>query len=168
MITRLFRKVLARLFATPTRAFSQASGDPCSVSSSDSSAPRYAALELLRACKADPRAKCMYDVLRGGLKWSDETPPGDGCPAFEVVCRLVAHRATITVDGAARPGDELWTEARRVAPNWPGFDPRRSGAADRRLLRMIKRHEPECILEFERSLDLIDAQDQTTRGSTVR
>lgn len=83
---------------------------------------------LLEALPFDPSAALGYDMLAGGVVWSDELPE------FDVVCRVhqwdtiryvLRYRTTLILGEPEEAFREYWDEARRQFPRWPGFDERR-------------------------------------------
>jgi hypothetical protein len=110
-------------------------------------------------------AEFYYDVLSGGLLWTDETPDLSGLPAgtFEGLRGVLWHRIALILggpvkgDGAGSPeardlfpnwslqtqandNEALWSEAERLFPNWPGFTlSRRSSELGERYIELKSR-----------------------------
>jgi hypothetical protein len=99
-------------------------------------------LEMLAAkldrLVADPQARLSYDQFAGGLVWSDELPQWgppvyvDGAPNIAGLGEfraLLNHRQALILEEPATRFADLWSQARQMCPNWPGFLPARQDPA---------------------------------------
>jgi hypothetical protein len=97
---------------------------------------------ILRGLRRSPEATISYCVMSDALIWSDETPEFRVPGTFKDwhVLRFVFHYRTQLIlgepeqrdpdpDGLARlifaESRDAWHEARRLFPEWPGFQPER-------------------------------------------
>ena len=73
---------------------------------------------------ADPQASVCYDMLSGGIRWTDETR--DETP-FEVISALrqLWNLRTHSMRNNREPQHRMWDECLRLFPNWVGFLPER-------------------------------------------
>ncbi|HYV36999.1 MAG TPA: hypothetical protein VE988_14935 [Gemmataceae bacterium] len=81
----------------------------------------------------DPQARMGYDMLAGGLYWSDEIPawsfdglePGQYPPGFGQYRALLNYRSSLIYGEPREKFRELWEQALVLCPNWPGLLPSR-------------------------------------------
>jgi hypothetical protein len=89
------------------------------------------ALAILRQTQFDPQAALGYELLSGGVTWSDE-----GLIEFAAVCRdkgcgyaghALAYRTSL-IEGKPRENLRFaWEELKTRCPEWIGFRPERTG-----------------------------------------
>lgn len=83
---------------------------------------------LLNDLKASPDAAPLYDLMSGGLLWTDEFPDFRALrkiPGWGVVRLLFRFRTTLIL---GEPDAELrfcWEAGQALFPGWPAFDPGR-------------------------------------------
>jgi len=115
-------------------------------------------IHLLAACEHDPAAACQYDVMAGGLVWSDEVPsPGDHAPNLRSSVHLrsvIAYRASLTLGQPRVELESDWNELRQLLPNWPGFREERVHGPAERLLKIHKYKEAKLLDQALGELDL--------------
>jgi hypothetical protein len=76
----------------------------------------------LNACKPDPKAECFFEVVSGGLIWTDERP------SFEVDAEelgalriLWSYRTSLLLGKPRAEFQRVWDAAFALSPHWPGF-----------------------------------------------
>src|SRR4051794_10498696 len=83
---------------------------------------------FLRGLTSSPTATVSFELLSGGLLWSDEFP-GDpawyGVENWDIIRFVLNYRTSLILGEPAAGGREIWEEARRLFPDWPGFAPER-------------------------------------------
>lgn len=85
-----------------------------------------------------PAAKVFYEIMSGGLVWSDET--NRGSTPVKVVWelrKLWAYRTQLILNDG-EPDDEFWDRCLELFPNWVGFLPAR------------RKPTPELLAEYRR------------------
>ena len=86
--------------------------------------------ERMRALKPAPDAALFYELMSDALVWNDEIPDlekGD-LRDFHCLRFVFRYRTTVMMGRPDERYQPLWEEARRLFPDWPGFDPRRQTA----------------------------------------
>ena len=109
-------------------------------------APQLNQLPLVQA------VDCFYEVLSGGLLWKDEIPDLTGYPpgTFEALRGVIRYRTTLILGEPDQQYQELWSEAQRLFPKWPGFiDARRSVE----LRHMCMQLKDAAVKEMDRMFD---------------
>jgi hypothetical protein len=85
----------------------------------------------LNQLRADPSARVGYELMSGGLIWSDELPPlGEAEPGECTCLRAIWRFRSSLIMGA--PEDRFrpaWQEAQKLFPLCPGFLPQRQNAS---------------------------------------
>ncbi|HEY1190830.1 MAG TPA: hypothetical protein VGE74_24580 [Gemmata sp.] len=115
------------------------------------------ALAVLNEQQYDPTAKGSYELLSGGLIWSNKFPPS-GSAEWQLIVPnylhryLIAARAAVTLSDGATGFRPIWEQVLRGAPNWPGLQPERHGEAARKRLLAAKRREARCFAEIEQQM----------------
>ena len=131
-------------------------------------------LELLGAkldkLAVDPRASMSYDLLAGGLVWSDEIPACDLAAAQEIPFpglgqfrALLNHRNSLILGESGKRFQDVWERALRLCPNWPGFISARQEPA----LAQEARSRSEAARRSFEELDERYQKQQQTRASTT-
>jgi hypothetical protein len=113
-----------------------------------------AALAVMNRQTADPAAVSSYDVMSGGLHWSDEF---DALTAQEkntvlegwAFRYLLGYRASITLGEERAEFRPVWEQVSEHAPNWPGLRPERWGENARRRLLAAQRGRPRCVEDLD-------------------
>lgn len=86
----------------------------------------------LDGLRFNPDARFFFEMLSGGVVWSDELPP-DSASTEEAIAsalRGIWHYRTSLILGA--PVERFkasWEAAQSAFPNWPGFHPSRRDTA---------------------------------------
>src|SRR5438105_8031694 len=98
------------------------------------------ALAVLNKMLFDPTACGSFELMSGGLIWSDEFPP-PGAPGWAAISPnwvsrfLLAYRASITLGEERAELRPVWDQVVKQAANWPGLRPERRGVPALRLLK---------------------------------
>jgi hypothetical protein len=112
------------------------------------------ALVILDRMPFDPMARGRFELMSGGLIWSDEFPPsgsseGELVRAQWVYRYLIAYRRALTLVEDRVAFLPIWEQVVRGAPNWPGLRPERRGERAARRLRAALRRQDKCLTQFE-------------------
>ncbi len=88
----------------------------------------------------DINARCSFDLLAGGLGWSDECPPIEMYEGLVLEAHrdLIAHRASLTLGTPINDTQPFWDQMLKECPSWPGF------RAERRSVELRAELE-ECL-----------------------
>ncbi len=81
----------------------------------------------MRDLKPAPQASVFYELMSDALVWSDEIPDletGD-VRVYHCLRFVFRYRTTLMLNAPDERFRALWEEARKLFPDWPGFDPRR-------------------------------------------
>jgi hypothetical protein len=77
----------------------------------------------------DPEAKISYELLSGGLTWSDELADLKkvelGHQDNFVMHALWAYRTSLIKEKPRYELKEIWEQVKKNYPNWPGFQKER-------------------------------------------
>ena len=133
---------------------------------------------LMRDLIPSPLATVSYDVMSDSLIWSDEIPDIRILSKVEGwgILRFVLHyRTTGLILGDLSPEQfvgltpeqyrDLWDEAGRLFPGWPGFAPERCSPDHRLAYYFLSAPSKRELDEIWRELD---EQTQTTRSGEAR
>jgi hypothetical protein len=125
---------------------------------SKAAAARMAELApFLRELRPSPNATISYDLFADALWWSDERPE-DGY-GFDRMRSLLHYRTSIILgQRPVRFDEEEWNAARRLFPEWPGFDPRRSVPEHRSLLESFRAEAERSFEELEGEMAEFDEE----------
>lgn len=87
----------------------------------ESLAPKIGSLQV------DPNARVHYELMSGGLAWTDELPALEKMSLNEigVVRALWSFRSSLILGSPKEKYRALWEDSHRWFPNWPGFIPAR-------------------------------------------
>ena len=113
-----------------------------------------AALAILNRQVYDPTAKCDYEIMSGGLLWSDEFPQ-IGSPEWPVFAHnwvyrfLLAYRASITMGEENALFRPVWQQAIHHAPNWPGLRAERRDKPVQHFLIMEKQRFTQELQDYQ-------------------
>src|SRR5438046_689514 len=88
---------------------------------------------MLDKLPVDPQARMGYELLAGGLYWSDEVPkwsfdertPSQSPPGLRDFRALLNQRSAIILGESQERFQQVWEKAMALCPNWPGFLPNR-------------------------------------------
>ncbi len=109
--------------------------------------------ESLENCSFDSEAESDYDIMAGGLFWSDEVPDRNECREYLSVMlylrRIIAYRASLTLNEERVEFRDKWLELKDAIPNWPGFKNDRIYGSAVRLLKIHKYKEEKIIKDLE-------------------
>src|SRR5437868_2903667 len=106
------------------------------------------ALAILDRMPFDPAARGRFELMSGGLQWSDEFPPG-GSAEWELVRPqwvyryLSAFRRALTLGEDREEYRPVWEQVTRHAPSWPGLRLERRGERAARRLRAALRGQDQ-------------------------
>jgi hypothetical protein len=70
----------------------------------------------------DPNARLSYDLLSGGLIWSDEVP-NEPIGDMLMFRYLLKWRTDIILEKVHPDVWQYWSAAKSAFPKWPGFAP---------------------------------------------
>ena len=105
--------------------------------------------EFLKECRYDPEAASTYDIMAGGLVWSDEAPsPESGGSALRAAVylrKVIAYRASLSLGEPRTELEEDWNELKKHVPDWPGFKDERIYGRAQRLLKIHKYKEAKLL-----------------------
>jgi hypothetical protein len=70
-------------------------------------------------------ARVSYELMSGGLVWSDELPPWEQLEPGESHClrAIWRFRSSLILGCPVEKFRPHWEEAQRLFPKWPGFNP---------------------------------------------
>lgn len=127
-----------------------------------------AALAILNRQVYDPTAKGDYEIMSGGLLWSDEFPQ-IGSPEWPVFAHnwvyrfLLAYRASITMGEENALFRPVWQQAIDHAPNWPGLREERRGKQVQHFLIMEKQRFYQELQDYQDIFTAaVNSQDSQT------
>jgi len=88
----------------------------------------------LNAMKPDPDSECFFELMSGGLIWTDEQPswwPADmDMEELGSLRILWNYRTSLILEVPRAEFDAVWNFALELAPEWPGFLPERREPRD--------------------------------------
>lgn len=102
---------------------------------------------VLNNLQYDANAETHYDLMAGGLFWSDEVPVPrlDSELAFRYLLRF---RTSVICGESLEPIRPYWDYAKDCFPNWPGFRPERiESTPTLTKLHIDLREKAEAIME---------------------
>ncbi len=117
----------------------------------------------LNGLRPSPDATISYEILSDALWWSDELPEDRGA-FFRIkdwsFLRVIGHyRTWLILDqpdeffvSSVEHDREIWQEARRLFPDWPGFHPRRSASEHKGLYESLSAASRRELEEIEREM----------------
>ncbi len=84
----------------------------------------------LNQLREDPNARVHYELMSGGLVWSDELPSWDQLETGESHCLRAVwrFRSSLIMGTPEEKHRASWERAQEVFPDWPGFLPQRRSA----------------------------------------
>jgi hypothetical protein len=84
----------------------------------------------------DPNARVSFEMMSGGLVWSDELPAWDQMEPGESHClrAIWRFRSSLILGCPAEKYRPYWEEAQQLFPNWPGFHLQRRDSQWRQFL----------------------------------
>jgi hypothetical protein len=89
--------------------------------------------------KYDPDASCMYEVMSGGLFWTDEITDDILLEDDNYIFRYIfAYRASLILEKEKRDFWPIWEQMAIRFPNWPGLREERRSPKLKDLLRERK------------------------------
>ena len=85
----------------------------------------------LNCLRANPAAKCFYEIMSNALIWSDEIPAeNDQNPeAYWVLRCLFRYRTSLIMADLDVELESFWRLGIKLFPDWPGFKPERRAAS---------------------------------------
>jgi len=99
--------------------------------------------------------KVFYELMSGGLVWTDETRPGTPWEVTNSLRLIVAYRTSLMID---EPRDEfkgIWKESLQLFPDWIGFREDRREPIPK-LMDIYRRDNvsmKKCLRDMEREAD---------------
>lgn len=108
--------------------------------------------ERLKDCQYNPDAKATYDLMAGGLLWSDEGSPNETHGALRACLYLrgvIAYRASLSQGEPRIELEEDWNALKAAVPGWPGFREDRVYGHGQRLLRIHKYKEARALKRLD-------------------
>jgi hypothetical protein len=89
----------------------------------------------LNRLSEDPSARVGYELMSGGLIWSDELPPFGQVEPGETSCLrpIWRFRSSLIMGAPVEKFRPAWEEAQKLFPLWPGFLPQRQQASWREM-----------------------------------
>jgi hypothetical protein len=105
-----------------------------------------------RTVKSD-KATVDHSQLADGLYWSDEFPVLEDELSDDLIRFLIHYRTSLILGRPAKKLEVYWNEARRLFPQWIGFDPARC-TPNPELQRLHKELREKALAEFMEGVDL--------------
>jgi hypothetical protein len=95
---------------------------------------------IMRQLQESPTATVFYEMLSGGLVWSDEIPARENRPpsCAEYLRPIFNYRSGLILGRPNKKYREFWKEASRLFPEWPGFLPARRSPEYQLLYEQLK------------------------------
>src|SRR6266852_1600062 len=103
--------------------------------------------------------RIFYEIMSGGLVWTDETDQTTPVEVIWTIRFLVAYRTGLILN---KPRDEfnpIWEHALSLFPQWVGFRPE-SRRKTPQLLEIYRRGDVslrKCVRDLEREMDARDS-----------
>ena len=85
-----------------------------------------------------PGATVFYEVMSGGLVWSDEKIEGVPVEVIWALRPLWAFRSSLIAEAPQEKWRSYWDICRTIFPSWVGFRPERSTPSPE-LLKILQR-----------------------------
>jgi len=85
----------------------------------------------LNQLQKDPNARVHYELMSGGLVWSDELPPWDELEPGDSNCLrgIWRFRSSLILGIPEEKHRRRWEQGQKLFPNWPGFLPERQSSS---------------------------------------
>jgi hypothetical protein len=96
--------------------------------------------------------KVFYEIMSGGLIWSDETNRQTPVEVIWALRILVAYRTSLMLNHPREELKPMWDLGLSLFPKWVGFRPERRQATPR-LLQIYRRGDVrlrKCLKDLER------------------
>lgn len=87
-------------------------------------------------------SKVFYEVMSGGLVWTDETKSNTPTDAIQALRFLFAYRTSVMVGNPREELKRMWDESQLLFPDWIGFRSERRTATPR-LLKILQHGEDD-------------------------
>jgi hypothetical protein len=134
-----------------------------------------ASFTLCADCAAQFQALCfdpkaiLHSILMpyGSIVWDDELPPRDQrqylghreCNLSMI--RLIGLRKQLWLSGSrTEPVNEVWEQARRLIPNWPGFQRLALNRQEWEALRFCEQETNDLVNDFRQSSAVFSVTDE--------
>jgi hypothetical protein len=101
---------------------------------------RLQASRLNKISKPDPAATPFYEVMSGGLVWTDEATGDLPTELIWALRPLFAYRSSVIAGAPSEKWRPYWAGCIAMFPGWIGFLKERSEATPE-LLRILKKGE---------------------------
>ena len=128
---------------------------------------REYAKRLDRMDTPSPVATPFYELMSGGLVWSDEKITDVPSEVIWALRPLFAYRASLIVGAPEEKWRPYWNECRTLFPRWVGFHPDRQRQAPE-LIVLLKKGEAAMLRDLEAGLEEPIQPAQPTRGKAPR
>jgi hypothetical protein len=79
----------------------------------------------LNAMKPESNAECFFELMSGGLVWTDEQLWPADADELGALRTLWNYRTSLILENPRTEFEETWNSAVSLAPKWPGFLPER-------------------------------------------
>jgi hypothetical protein len=79
----------------------------------------------LNAMKSEAQAECFFELMSGGLMWTDERLWPLDADELGALRILLNYRTSLILENPRSEFEGLWNFAVSLAPQWPGFLPER-------------------------------------------
>lgn len=99
---------------------------------------REFAPSLNKISEPDPTATVFYEIMSGGLVWTDETVGGLPTKVIWALRPLYAFRTSLIVGAPSEKWRPYWETCVAIFPKWIGFREERSHATPE-LLRILSK-----------------------------
>lgn len=113
---------------------------------------RQYAGRLNRIDAPSPEATPFYEIMSGGLVWSDEKISDIPSEAIWALRPLFAYRASLILGEPEEKWRSYWNECRTLFPRWIGFHPDRQRQAPE-LVICLKKEKANMLRELEAGLE---------------
>jgi hypothetical protein len=111
---------------------------------------------FLRDLTSSLTATVAFEIMSGGLLWSDEFPEDRAffrVKNWAIIRFVLNYRTSLILGEPAAGGREIWDEAKRQFPDWPGFVPERCSPELRDTYELLSLDFRREMDEMERELD---------------
>ncbi len=125
---------------------------------------RRRAADLNRIDTPSPTATPFYELMSGGIVWTDEKISGVRTEVIWALRPLFAYRASLIAGMPAEKWRSYWDACQTLFPHWIGFRPDRCQPAPE-LLVLLKKGEAAMLRDLEAGLEKSpNKSPDTTRG----
>lgn len=111
--------------------------------------------DLNRLIAADRDVEVFFDIMSGGLVWTDETPENMPVRARWCLRPLFGYRTALIIGEEQEENSDYWNSCQAIFPNWIGFSKERC-VSNPELLQTYRRGRvslEKCLRRIERDTD---------------